>query len=732
MKQNKVILKKINIRGINCWIILFLIVISSIVAYFHLTLRVKTIGKDYRFEHEWLVNAISVACGQGFTTPVAPYPENMRLFLEQKTDAMNKTDLPKDWKRWDNSPFVKTHRYLITSIGFFWRLFGIRWSVLKIYAGVLFVITVLASYWTIYKLAGKLYAFFVSVMVVNAPALLFLLPSLRDYSKATFFMLFLAVLAELLYGTQKNTFKLLLFSSLLGLVIGFGIGFRQDMLILFLPGFIAVIAIAIYRFYKEHKFVVLTSIILYSIAFFISGLPILTAVAQEKGAVSSHSIVQGLSTTVENTVLGGESSYRLVYEPNDMLVHSTVVSHARRLGYDEPFDMYLSPAYGEAGRLYFKSVLWYFPADLWGRTLSSCGNCFTTLYCFVKVQKQNYPEFNIGSYMFTISDYLYLWDKLIAYIGPWTLLGIIFIAGYKNIWRGILTALFLGYLLSYPSLLFEYRHIVHLTPVLYAIVILTLLDIFKIPFLLLINRDKNINQKGDIAKGIKNGIITVLLVVISCSALYGMLLLWQNTQTRELFCSYHKLNWEKIDTTVIDNGTLSTFTPDNPLPAFEKAPHLPPMETPFEFLRADFALDKPIPINSRYEHTYPAIDFSEPFEPLMHQCIVDTKSINRISIFFPVYPASTIKPRNELIFNNQEPIEWVRSHWLGIEIPKQYIKTFQGLFRSENTESVPLLTTVVTTNNCEVAQKYKRWTIPWNPFNVHKNIKKLGRYGIQD
>ncbi len=704
------------------------VLLSILIVYKHLTIRVKTIGRDYRFEQEWLVSAISVACKQGFTTPVAPYPENMRLFLEQKTDLMKPSDLPKDWQRWDNSPFVKTHRYLIMSIGYLWRWFGIRWGVLKLFAGIIFVITVLSTYITIYMLAGRLSAIITACLVMNAPSLLFLLPSIRDYSKATFFMLFLAVVATLLCSMNRETRRIIFLSLLLGLVIGLGLGFRQDVLILFLPGVLFVGIVCVYMFRKKKIWTGILSMLAYLFAFFSIGSPILSAVAQDNGAVSSHSLVQGLATTVEQKSLGGTASYRLVYEPDDMLVHSTIASYARRIGFQKPFDNYLSPAYGEAGRSYFKSVIRHFPADLWGRTLSACSNCFTMPYHFFREQKQNCPEFSRPSWIFFPTDHFKYWDIPLAYIGPWICLGILFLMGMKSIGKGILLAVVLGYLLGYPSILFEYRHIVHLTPILYGITVIFFVKFISSLITLASKAYKKELERKTVVLELQKGVFVLLFVVISCTLLYGTLLLWQKRQVSNLASSYSQFDWEKVETTKVEKGNDTLFQPSQTLSASEQTRDLPPMETPFEFLRADFELTEPISIYSRYEDTYKSVDFSEPLSPLL--CFYEMRTTRplQVSVYFLVYYASTIKPRNETIFLNQEPIIWVRGNWKGIELPGKFESSFQGLYRAKNTSAEPFLMTVAVPHDAPLKGDYKHWRFSWEFKNVQENIKIANQY----
>jgi len=711
-------------------LIFILTVLAVGIVYEHLTVRVNTIGKEYRFEQEWLVSAISVACGQGFTTPTAPYPENMQLFLEQKTDSMRISDLPEDWSRWDNSPFVKTHRYLIITIGALWRLFGIHWDVLKLYAGILFVITVLSTYITLYMLAGRIPAFIATFLVINAPSLLFLLPSIRDYSKTTFFMLFLALSATLFHFLSKGVSLAVIISSLLGLVIGFGIGFRQDVLILFLPGMFFVSIVCFKLFYQGNKFAGIMCLLFYLFSFFAVGYPILSAVAEDKGAVSSHSLVQGLATTVEKTSLGGSSSYRLVYEPNDMLVHSTIVSFARRMGFQEPFNNYLSPAYGKVGRMYFRSVVKHFPADLWGRFLSVCSNCFSTPYHFTKEQQRNRPEFSRFASLLFFADRLPFWDMLIAFIGPWVVLGLILIMGMQKMGKGILFAGILGYLLGYPSILFEFRHVVHLVPILYGVVVLFFYELFVECYRFLLGLYQKEQTWGGVLIRLRNGAFVLIFVVCACVLLYSILNIWQRQQVAKLVVSYRGLKWEEVKTKQSVDGACILFQPAQNLPAFEKSSDWPPMETPFEFLRADFELEEIIPIYSRYDRTYCAVDFSEPLHSLLLYYNMTKDKPLRVSVYFLVYSASTIKPRDEIVFNNQEPIVWVRGEWKGVEIPKGFEKAFRGLYRAENPSAEPFLMTVAVPEEDTFKGNYKHWRFAWNFMNVYKNLEHYKKYEI--
>ncbi|MCX8064857.1 MAG: hypothetical protein N3G21_06755 [Candidatus Hydrogenedentes bacterium] len=708
-------------------LILLMVVLSFVVSLSHLYYRVNIIGKEYRFEQEWLVPAISLACGQGFTTPSAPYPENMSLFLQQKINSMSTDDLPSDWGRWDNSNFVKTHRYLISSIGLFWSIFGIRWDLLKVYASIMFTMTVIATYLGIRVFYGKLPAFIGAILTANSPALLFLLPSLRDYSKAVFFALFLAILAyQLKYSKSLNILGVL--ACLLGIVGGLGIGFRQDMLVLFLMGLVVIVVLSVWWGYSQKNWKYGLVCLVYVISFVISGFPILWAIRENNGAVSTHSIVQGLAYNVEERLLGGESSYRVVLDSNDMLVHSVILANARNKGFDKQIHNYLAPQYGTAGRLFFREIVKRFPADLWMRFLSASSNAFSVLYCFDIEQIANKKEFRKGGGLLFLSNYLIYWDRILAYLGPWALVWMVFLVGQKGVWKGLVFGAILISLLGYTSILFDFRHIVHLTPVLYAIPVVCVWNLVSgaVRFVMDIRSVRRDVIYRESTLKITKGFLCLIGVLAGITVIYLILVLWQNWMSSDVVDKLRCAKWNRVEVRKEIQKDKVLYRPQKQFfeEAFVKA--LPPMEVPFKFLRLDvlYAGGK-AELISRYGEDYPAIDFSESFEGLI-ECVKEgfMGGENKlIRFYFPVFCTATIKPTGETIFENKIPIEWVRSKWLGVEIGRNSFCKVLGLYEIGEDSKVPLIFTVAVPENGG-SIKPKRWRWGWNPSDVSHNLQE--------
>lgn len=708
-------------------LLVLLFFLSLGVASIHLFYRVDTIGRNYRFEQEWLVPAISLACGQGFTTPSAPYPENMSLFLKQKSNSMSPSDLPKSWHRWDNSNFVKTHRYLITSIGLFWRVFGIRWDLLKIYATIMFVITVITTYIGIRAIFSKTQAFIIGVLTANSPSLLFLLPSLRDYSKAVFFVLFLAVLLwQLKYLSNITIYGFL--AGLLGIIVGIGIGFRQDILVLFLLGLAVALLISIFKIYFQKDWKYLIICIVYVSTFILSGFPILQAIRENKGAVSSHSLAQGLAYKVEERLLGGESNYRFAYDSNDMLIHSVVLTNARNKGFTELIDNYLAPQYGSAGRLYFREVAKRFPADLWMRLVSASSNSFSVPYCFDVEQIVIRQEFRRPVRFLKFSNYLILWDKFLAYVGPWALIWTVFLIGRRNVLIGTIFGCILVFMLGYTSILFEFRHIIHLVPILYALVVICVWDIISGILKIFANMisKKGIDFFREVSMRFAKGILTIMVLFMVIPGAYLSLLLWQSWMVGDIVKELNTAEWGQIRFEKIIQGEKILYQPSNPIFEDDLIKTLPNMEVPYKYLRVDVVCDKvDCKFVNKYKEDYPAIDFSESLDELIKKSIEGHGKSGEtlVKIYFPVFSTATIKPTGEEIFENTVPIEWVRNQWLGIEIDKCVDCKVLGMYELKESHTIPLIFTVALSDTNKYI-KPKKWRWGWNPKDVYFNLEK--------
>ena len=171
--------------------------------------------------------AVMVACGKGFVVSRPQVPE-MASFLQQKVDLFSCGAIPPDAPLGTDDLFqLGSWRYLMLTVGWTWRLFGVSWRALGPLFGALFGATIAAAY-TIFRLGmGPV------LSVVGAVALRFsllhlkYLPVLRDYAKAPFALALIALLGLLV--VRRATWKSVpTIAVLYGAVAGIGYGFRTD------------------------------------------------------------------------------------------------------------------------------------------------------------------------------------------------------------------------------------------------------------------------------------------------------------------------------------------------------------------------------------------------------------------------------------------------------------------------------------------------------------------------
>ncbi len=372
----------------------------------------------------------------------------------------------------------------------------------------------------------------------------------------------------------------------------------------------------------------------------------------------------------------------------------------------------------------------FFPADLWMRFFSACSNSFSTLYCFDVEQIVSRAEFRRPVLYLIVSNYLIHWDKFIAYAGPWTLLAFIFYAGQRNILMGIFSGVFLILLLGYTSILFEFRHIVHLAPVFYAVTIVIILEFVKSGVTLLVNIKKFSEEsyRDQLLTSFRNGALSVLILIMGIVITYFFLRLWQVRVTQDIISALERAEWGRIEVTESRGDSNNIlYQPILPLFSIDTIKRLPAMEVPYHYLRVDVILGSSmdIEITNKYSNEYPSVDFSESFDSLIEESMkrLDKPKEGVVRLYFPVFCTATLKPTGELIYENKLPIEWVRNRWLGVEVKSSGKCKVIGIYKLIRSNSIPLIFTLALCNNEGVIYP-KQWRWGWNPKDVAFNLDK--------
>lgn len=184
-----------------------------------------------------LQGAIHYAIGRGMG--VTHHREEgfseLEAFLTGKIRAIPKYTYPKTEANKNTvDHYFFAHYYLIGYLGIIFRLFGISVHSLRIACLLLHVICVLAVY-GIFRLAMPWWlGFLMALFLAGSHAYLSMTPSLRDFSKAPFILLSLFFMGRILLYSRSPK-NLWIMAALMGIIVGIGYGFRQDVYVCIPP-----------------------------------------------------------------------------------------------------------------------------------------------------------------------------------------------------------------------------------------------------------------------------------------------------------------------------------------------------------------------------------------------------------------------------------------------------------------------------------------------------------------
>jgi len=270
------------------------------------------------------------AAGHGFTRP----PEDelgpaVAEFLQQKRMRLAPEEVSKPSPRgglwyWDGYRF-----YVLGLVAGLWRAFGISWPALKVLSLLLYCATIPAVYGLFRLGMGRVLSAAGTALFMLSPAVLEMLPRLRDFSKAPFILAAMLIMAHM---TQRRggLRRLVLLAAVLGVVCGLGLGFRQDV---FVCPFIGMLVLALgartqRRLRLRHRALAMAVLLL---AFAVAAAPILFAMLINGGAISSHDMMMGFGSPPLREAGLQPASYVLIHSMRDDWVHATRVSYHQRV-----------------------------------------------------------------------------------------------------------------------------------------------------------------------------------------------------------------------------------------------------------------------------------------------------------------------------------------------------------------------------------------------------------------
>lgn len=658
------------------------------------------------------------ASGKGMILPIHGAPPELDAFLNGRTTSFDPAQVPSDF----SGPhifgsyadtFPLTHWLLFYAVGWTWRLLGIHYAALHVLSGLLGAFTALSLY-ALFRLGmNRFVSCLGALFTMLLPPFLLLMSSMRDFSKAPFILLFIALAFASLKDKQRP--GVFLFRILcLSLVLGAGYGFRQDILICLPVALIVPVAAPIQG--GRRPFVRIAGLALMTILFGLCALPVVRGMRHESGSVTSHTLFQGLSREAEHTMRFGDASYDLLLTPSDPETHAAINAHARMRGDQEPMSLYLSPAYARAGRVLFKEWALTFPADLFARGLASIETVLnlagTTLESPGYVRT---GEVTGNRYLFA---WHYAYTNFLEPWGPLFLFAALFLIGVRN--RRILPAvlLILGYFMAYPSLLFQVRHAFHLAFVLPWALLYLLQAFLGVPYFLYSRRMREEFRQSkagkiSVARSLAWPAGILLFTVAGGILLLVVLRQVQTANVSRMISSYRNRPLLQLETTSQLEDGYQLYKPTHPLPGLEESWNLPLGDAATSYVVLSL---KPssyaFPIQIRYEPHRGAY--------LTRECIIPATPDGKDEIlhFIPVYELADYNPTDFLLtkhrFGNTPLVNLLvypagTNKFSGIGLRPDAAPLFNGMYYVEKHAELPWLLFMDLSQHPDEFKAYKRF-----------------------
>lgn len=645
------------------------------------------LGPDHSNELIWFSPSVMFASGKGMICPAEMDIPALSDFLRMKTASFNPADIPDKFNVWYLSPFCQAHYYLMMAVGLVWRCFGISWQSVKLVPLALFVAAAGFLYGLFRLGMGRILSALFSLAVMCSPPMLAMTVSIRDFSKAPF-ILGALYLSALLAATPRSRKSLFGISLALGLLLGLGMGFRQDAMIAMPPALAAAVfarGAAPLRWWMR----ALAPAVMFA-AFLFAGAPILRAMSADEGAVSSHTLFQGLSLETESSLDFSGASYSLLPATSDNLVHSVINTHARRHGDTDPMENYLSPAYGRAGRRMFLEVARDFPGDLLGRgyaavlALFRVPEEFPKQMAYVKGMDNDWSRGLVRLYA-PAAAHLARWGLLYA------LLALAAIGAY-DLRAALVAAFALLYFGGYTSLLFQYRHAFHLAfmPWWAAAFLLTAVGRGMAAFfqrLRGLGAVEPLSAQAASARMARAGSLIVAASVVLALPL-AIARAWQHAQVDPMVRACAAAPLETLETVRETADGRVTFQPAQRPKGLADSESKLPMEASWEYLAVEVDTGgRLIPITIEYDKRVSGNNFT-------HTISVEPPpegTVGTVKYFFPVYEVSAILPPEGKLTIHTGSIPWHRGRFLGISVAEQDAACVKTLCRVSDTASMSLL-----------------------------------------
>ncbi len=411
------------------------------------------------FYQNFTPEVVYSACGYGFHHP-AVSPPKLLAFLMRETQSFDCSDLASPISLGPPGYFSLLQLYFTWVVALIWRLSSVSyhnlWPLVAVMVGAYTsgCYVLLRQFFT--RSHATVGAFFLSVSPIALP----LVVSLRDYSKAPFFIWTIVFLIAAIRARRLPA--ILGWAAASGLTVGLGCGFRADLVIM-LPFSLVTLLIA----FEARLFLSrLLAAILMTVVVVATSYPVLS---HGKGGTYGSIIIQGMSDPFRDHLKLAPAPYSFGARYSDELVFSSIAADARVN--DPEWDRKeAEPIYGVSRATTLSGPSWqkffpYFLGDFVIQAFKSAGFIlgYPVLAAADMPPDPGYPVMDGPPASLVMAP---VYSLLAQHWLPW--LGIVGI--FVFLWRvwvqsrqdalGLMALL--GALLTYPVVQFSVRHVFHL------------------------------------------------------------------------------------------------------------------------------------------------------------------------------------------------------------------------------------------------------------------------------
>jgi len=637
-------------------VVLLLVALSGVLGSYHLLIRT---GPSWLHDYPmWPVvfgPSVMMACGKGFEEPVALEISGLPQFLAMETPAFVPAQAVDDMPTTPPSEWRQHHRYLLYLVGMVWRVLGISWNAVKVLLVALFCITIVLVY-GLFRLGMNRYlSAAATVLFMVSPGVLFVLPNIRDFAKAPFVLGAILIMGYLCKKPVKTGVFLGL-AALLGLVLGVGLGFRQDLFIGIPPSLLVLAFCA--REGRGRKAVVqqrIAAVVLLLVCFAAGAGPVLRS--YQRSGTPSHEISMGLATAFDDRLGMGRASYERMYTFDESLVLTAINRYARRVEHHAQPLVTDTPETEQVGKAFLFDTITTFPADLLTRA-------YAAVLWVIQGGTLQWPA---AAFFFRL--------------GPWLMAAVLVLLSCHSLRLAWLALLLSLYFCGYVSVQVMYRHCFHLSFVpfwLFGFLVDRLLHALTTQSHFILHPSSFILHPSSFIPPLRRMALFCLGAGLLIFVPFYALRAYQCYAVDNLLEKYASADLESLESEATPLGDCVLLRPTKGLPSqsWPLAPYV--WQSQDEYLVAAFAANAQWRhFWIRYETQHGANNYSQPIR-LPPTGEAETR---KTKYFFPVYERA--------IFPSDRIPGWGR--FAGLALSKDRQADFEGFYRVKNADQFSLL-----------------------------------------